>query len=82
MELYKEILSRMLREETVHVVFPDLKIDGEKIVQMGCYQALQKIGDIIRDETLEDEECFLKIEEIIKVLEDYGVECGLRHDFG
>ena len=42
MELYKEILSRMLREETVHVVFPDLKIDGEKIVQMGCYQALQK----------------------------------------
>lgn len=55
MELYKEILSRMLREETIHVVFPDLKIDGEKIVQMGCYQALQKIGDIIRDETLEDE---------------------------
>ena len=46
-----------------------------------CYNALKEIKRIIEDDTLEDSECFMKIEEIVKVLELYGSDGGSRHDF-
>lgn len=73
MELYEEILKST-------IVLPE--IDAEKIVENKCYQALQAIQKIIRDDRLNDRECFWKIEEIICVLEALGSNGGNRHDFG
>ncbi len=80
MELYKEIMVRVLEKHTANVVFPSLKIEAEKIVEQECYQALLKIKEIIEDESLNDAECFEKIEEIIRALEFIGSNGGTRHD--
>ncbi len=82
MELYKEILSQYLSQEQAQIIFPDLHLSAKEIVQLQCYQALQKIKDILHDDTLEDQECFMKIEEIICTFEELGSNGGNRHDFG
>lgn len=79
MELYKEILAHALAYGEVKVSFPDMNIS--EIIEGTCYQALEKIKAIIQDDRLEDKECFMKIEEIIRVLEDAGSTGGCRHDF-
>ena len=45
-------------------------------------RALRRIQEIVADDTLSDPECFWKIEAIVTVLEDLGLFCGGRHDFG
>ena len=45
-------------------------------------RALWRIQEIICGETLSDRECFGKIEAIVSLLEDLGLSCGGRHDFG
>lgn len=44
-------------------------------------RVLLKIRDILGDETLSDQECFYKIEEIVSLFETLGITCGGRHDF-
>ena len=56
--------------------------DPTAIIQDRCYQVLCRIKGILEDETLEDPQCFLKIEEIVCALEEIGSDAGLRHDFG
>lgn len=80
MDLYKEIMIRVLEKHTAYVEFPTLKINAEKMVEQECYQALLKIKEIIQDENLNDAECYFKIEEIIKTLEFIGSNGGARHD--
>lgn len=81
MELYKDILVRLLYSQKIEVTFANCTIDPNKAVEMMCYNALKEIKRIIEDDTLEDSECFMKIEEIVKVLELYGSDGGSRHDF-
>lgn len=45
-------------------------------------RALRRIQAILSDDTLSDRECFGKIEAIVTLLEDLGLTCGGRHDFG
>lgn len=45
-------------------------------------RALLRIRDILADDTLSDENCFHRIEAIVCLLEDLGIDCGGRHDFG
>ena len=81
MELYKEILTHMLTTEQIQINFQCNAPAITNIVNDKCYEALQKIKTIIKDDSLSDKECFLKIEEIICVLEDLGSNGGNRHDF-
>lgn len=82
MELYAEILKKVLEEEKAEVYFPELKLNAKEIVETECYKALKKIKDIISDTSLSDKECFMQIEYIICTLEDLGSrDCGGRHDF-
>lgn len=81
MDLYKEILVHILSCEQAEVTFPNLKIDAEKIVETAAYMALRNIKEIIHDDSLEDDECFRKIEAIIVELEAIGSGGGFRHDF-
>ena len=80
MELYKEILARALTHGEIKITFADQNI--AQIVEGECYKALEKIKTILHDDTLSDEECFWKIEEIICVFEELGSNGGNRHDFG
>ena len=82
MELYKEILAHALMYGEVRLVLqnPDFSVEG--IVEGECYKALQTIKAIIEDDSLEDDACFMKIEEIVRTLEEIGSTGGSRHDFG
>ena len=82
MELHSEILAHYLSQEGAQIIFPDLHLSAKEIVEQQCYQALCKIKDIIQDETLDDAECFARIEGIICTLEELGSNGGNRHDFG
>ena len=82
MDLYKETIIRALEKEEMRVSFSNLYINADEIVEMTCYRALNKIRDILHDESLEDDECFMQIEEIIRVFEKLGSNGGFRHDFG
>ena len=81
MELYNEILCYLLRKETVEIRFPELTPRHE-VIESICYRTLKKIKEILQDDSLEDKECFLKIEEIICTFEKIGSSGGSRHDFG
>ena len=81
MELYVEILARYLAQENARLVFPDLQLNAKEIVELQCYQALCQIQEIVRDDSLEDAECFERIERIICVFEQMGSDGGVRHDF-
>ena len=82
MDMYAEILTKALEGGKIEVTFPDMKISPEDIIEGRCYAALSKIKDIIDDPSLNDCDCFQKIEEIICTLEFLGVSNGGRHDFG
>ena len=43
MELYKEILIQVLKNQELSVTFPNLKIDGAEIVEKECYKALMTV---------------------------------------
>ena len=82
MELYRQILIRALENEKIEVTLPDMKVTPEELVEMKCYAALREIKRVIDDESLDDRDCFQKIEEIIQILEKAGSGGGVRHDFG
>lgn len=82
MKFFKEILTKVLEKEEVQVIFPNLSFDLAELVEMKCFNALQKIKTVIENNNLSDKEYFLQIEEIICILEELGSSGGSRHDFG
>ena len=82
MELYRDMLCRILETEEFEILLPkwDMKVEG--MMEMKCYQALQEIKRILEDDELDDEECFDRIEKIISVFERLGGGIHDRHDFG
>lgn len=79
MELWQEVTRNMLVSGEIKIVLSEAYA---KVMESRCYQALTRIRDIIRNENLRDEECFMQIEEIIVTLEQLGSDGGIRHDFG
>ena len=59
-----------------------MKTNPTENVDSESYRALQKIKAVINDDNLTDSECYMKIEEIICILESLGISSGTRHDFG
>ena len=82
MELYHQILLECFSEYFLEHGYPGQNVDAVAIVHDKCYQTLCQIKRILEDETLEDPDCFWKIEEIVCVLEKLGTDAGTRHDFG
>lgn len=82
MDLYKEILTEVLSRRKTRVIFENVQIDAAQIVEMECYQALKKIQTVIEDDSLDDNECFMKMEKIIETFESLGSPIENRHDFG
>ena len=80
MDIYKEILAQILRKGVMEITFPQTG-DFTELAKSECYKALCEIKDVISDESLDDKECFWKIEKIVRILEEAGIDCGGRHDF-
>lgn len=80
MELWKELLISGLQNENTNF---DITNDTilTSIIENKCYKILLQIKETLNDETLLDEDCFFKIENILNTLEEHGVFCD-RHDFG
>ena len=76
MELWQEIFCKASEYNEQQ------KVDFKSLLESACYIALDKIKKIIQNNSLKDDECFFKIEEIICILEDLGSNGGSRHDFG
>ena len=81
MELYEELLITLLQKGHVQIVLPD-DFDVKELVEGECYKTLREVKEIICDATLDDGECFAKIEEIVCLFEKKGIGCSNRHDFG
>ena len=82
MDLCKEIIISILKDEDLEISFPNLEYEISKAVELRCYKALKEIKSILADDTLEDETCFERIEKIVCLFEEMGSTCGGRHDFG
>ena len=78
MELFKEILTRILEKEEINISFPNLKLSAADAVEMASFKALYKIKSAIENDSLTDFEC---MEEIVSVFEELG-SASIRHDFG
>ena len=78
MELYEEIIEcSSKKSDEIDTPFEDLN----KIIHDECYIALKKIKAIIEDDSLDDNQCFEKIEQIVLLFEQMGSDGGGRHDF-
>lgn len=82
MELYRDMLCRILESEEYEIILPRWKINVEEMMELKCYQALNEIKKILEDESLDDIDCFERIEKIIAVFEKLGSGIHERHDFG
>ncbi len=82
MELYHDMLCKILESEEFQVLLPKWKMSIEEMIEMKCYQALNEIKKILEDESLNDSDCFESIEKIITVFETLGSGINERHDFG
>ena len=77
---YKEILtqalsSTILKDENLQAI-------AAQLIHDTCCQAVLEIQAILADDTRTDKDCFYQIEKIVCALQDKGIFCGNRHDFG
>ena len=78
-----DILMRVLAEKLEKGEIK-LEIDREVIaeIEKECMEVLGRIRAILADESVEDPECFERIEQIVCAMESIGLNCGSRHDYG
>ena len=72
MQLYRDILVKLLEKEEIWVLFPNLEKSGSAMAEMACYNAILEIKSIIEDDRLSNEGC-IKIEGIENVIKKMGV---------
>ncbi len=79
MELYEKLLVKTLEIGRIEIKFSEDSLVA--LIESESYRLLQKIYKIISNDNITDEDCFEAIEEIMRVFEDIGADCGCRHDF-
>ena len=47
-----------------------------------AYRLLREIQKVLQEDTLQDPECFWRIEQLVCLFEKNGLSAGIRHDFG
>ena len=79
MEMIQKMLVQMLsRGEVVLTLSPETA----DYLESKALETLGRIRAILADDGLDDPECFDRIERIVCELEQIGIDCGTRHDFG
>lgn len=82
MDLFTQLFIKALEGQKVEVAFTNESFDLKESIESASVAALGRIREILKDTTLEDPECFKKIEAIVCEYEALGLDCGVRHDFG
>ncbi len=82
MTLYYDMLCKILETEEFEIFLPKWNMKAEEILEIKSYQALNEIKKILENDSLDDFECFDRIEKIISVFEMIGSGITGRHDFG
>ena len=80
MALYEELFADICAKNRVHLSFPDLDVDLETLTEQTRYQLLLEIQKVIQDDSLDDPECFIRIEKIVTLFGRHGLSAGSRHD--
>lgn len=80
MELWRELLISGLQNENYKLEYISDKMIKE-IIEKRSYEVLSQIKQVVDNEKLSDKDCFIKIEEVLCVLEKNNIFCD-RHDFG
>ena len=79
MEILQRMIADMISRGEVKLT---LSTDTVRYLENRCFEVLGRIREILADDSLDDPECFQRIEKIVCELENIGVDCGSRHDFG
>lgn len=77
MELFKELLINILKEDEIEINFKQFKFNAEKLTQNETYKMLKKIKLVLENHEFDDFEC---IERIILIFENAGCKIANRHD--
>ena len=81
MEQALKALAKLLIDQGAAVRIDCGEWDLNRLMESRCWNALAEIRAVLNDETLEDPECFRRIEQIVGICEDLGPGGGSRHDF-
>ena len=82
-ELDIALLRQMERELLLETVYDERQLPDEQIKTLLTEHSVRALGKIRRilDEDTTDEDCFSKIEAVVKAYEAIGADGGARHDF-
>lgn len=81
--LDKALLRQMEKSILLDTVYDERRISEEAmqaLLRERCFGALCAIRRVL-DEDTKDDECFGRIEKIVKIYEAVGADGGARHDF-
>ena len=78
MDIKLELLSNAV-SELVMQRLDTISIDADKIADTVAIAMLSEIQKIIQDDEISD---FDAVEKIVVLFEKYGIDAGIRHDFG
>ena len=78
MNLGEAILARVIEGNESCTL---TKAEIEKLFEKECYRILERIKNILEDYSLDDKECFERIENIVCTFEELSESCGSRHVF-
>ena len=82
-ELDLALLRQMEREALLETVYDERRLSDAEIKTLLNERSVRALGKIRRvlDEDTTDEDCFSRIEAIVKAYETLGADGGARHDF-
>lgn len=78
----QEILTYAFRNSYAELRFPEIQFNLNQVIEGTCYQAILEIKKVLADPSLQDNDCFCAIEQIVRILESHGISGEGRHDFG
>ena len=82
-ELDIALLRQMERELLLETMYDDRRLSDAELKSLLKDRSVRTLGKIRRilDEDTADEDCFSRIETIVKVYKAIGADGGARHDF-
>ena len=82
-ELDIALLRQMERELLLETVYDERRLSDAELKSLLKDRSVRTLGKIRRilDEDTADEDCFSRIETIVKVYEAIGADGGARHNF-
>ena len=81
MEMIEALFRRAIATGDVKIKLEVEGADIASLMERESIVLLSRIREILRDDSLDDEGCFWKIEALVSLYEENGLFCGGRHDF-